>query len=332
MSNSDSHLVREMRETAEVIRRIDTARIAELSQRITRSRVLFTGEGSSRILPSKKARYDSLRYGYAEILESEGATQAIEYNLHRHTILAASNSGRTKEVVRLLRTLRGRGHDEILLLTAGSDTPAEAAADYTYRLISGKEEAVAATKTVLEQALVYDLAFRMKNGKPLPDLATLASLFEQALEMDIPDWVSERIASAGTVYWAGRNDGVGEELTLKTNEITRKPADFLEGTYAVHGIEEVMSSNDVVIVLQPFEEEEQKFREVLIDGVGLSVIAITSRPTGLEALIIPENGDFAPYVELAAGWNLLVAVGTRLGIDLDKPARARKVGNELPDS
>ena len=329
MKSHPSHLVREMRETADVIRALDTMRIGELSRKISKPRVLFTGEGSSRILPSKKVRYDSLRYGYSEALESEGATQALEYNLLRHTILAASNSGRTKEVVRLLRTLRGRGHDDIMLLTAGKDTPAEEAAHYTYRLDSGKEEAVAATKTVVEQALVYDLAFRMRNGKPLPDLGNLADLFLRALEIDIPDAVRDRIARAPSIYWAGRNDGVAEELTLKTNEITRKPADFLEGTYAVHGIEEVMDPDDVVVVLQPFTEEEQKFREVLIDGVGLEVIAIASAETGLPSIAIPEGGDFAPYVELAAGWNLLVSIGVGLGIDLDKPERARKVGNEL---
>ena len=46
-----------------------------------------------------------------------------------------------------------------------------------------------------------------------------------------------------------RCDGVAEELTLKTNEITRKRSDFLEGTYAVHGIEEVMAPSDVVFVV-----------------------------------------------------------------------------------
>jgi len=34
------------------------------------------------------------------------------------------------------------------------------------------------------------------------------------------------------------NNGVAEELALKTNEITRKKSAFLEGTFAVHGIEE----------------------------------------------------------------------------------------------
>ncbi|MFT5328835.1 MAG: glucosamine--fructose-6-phosphate aminotransferase (isomerizing), partial [Planctomycetaceae bacterium] len=30
-------------------------------------------------------------------------------------------------------------------------------------------------------------------------------------------------------------------------------------------------------------------------------------------------------------WNVLVEVGIALGIDLDKPERARKVGNEFVD-
>ena len=30
----------------------------------------------------------------------------------------------------------------------------------------------------------------------------------------------------------------------------------------------------------------------------------------------------------AAGWNILVGTGVALGINLDKPQRARKVGNE----
>ena len=46
------------------------------------------------------------------------------------------------------------------------------------------------------------------------------------------------------------------------------------------------------------------------------------------AIIIPDGGKYREYVELAAGWNILVETGIKLGIDLDKPERARKVGNE----
>jgi glucosamine--fructose-6-phosphate aminotransferase (isomerizing) len=43
---------------------------------------------------------------------------------------------------------------------------------------------------------------------------------------------------------------------------------------------------------------------------------------------VPDAGDMNPYVYLCAGWNLLLEIGLALGINLDKPERARKVGNE----
>jgi len=32
---------------------------------------------------------------------------------------------------------------------------------------------------------------------------------------------------------------------------------------------------------------------------------------------------------MSAGWNILVEIGLAIGIDLDKPERAGKVGNEF---
>jgi len=79
--------------------------------------------------------------------------------------------------------------------------------------------------------------------------------------------------------------------------------------------------------VEPFESEEQKLRECLVDGVGLEVLAISTRETSFPTVVIPDAGDYRSYVEIAAGWNLLVEIGIDLGIDLDKPERARKVGN-----
>ena len=55
-------------------------------------------------------------------------------------------------------------------------------------------------------------------------------------------------------------------MTLKTNEITRKKSDFLEGTYVVHGIEEVMDKNDIVFVIDPMEEEMRNSRTCVQSG------------------------------------------------------------------
>ena len=106
MEKYEFHLVREMYQTAEVIRHLDVEKIGKFAEKITGPNIFATGEGSSRLFPSKKARYDSLKNGYDHAITSEGSTQALEYDLSSFTIVAVSNSGRTKEVVRLLESLR----------------------------------------------------------------------------------------------------------------------------------------------------------------------------------------------------------------------------------
>ena len=200
----------------------------------------------------------------------------------------------------------------------------------TFVLTCGWEQAVAATKSVMEQALFYEsILWHIIGKKNIPDFQALSVKIEQALTLSIDPVIVEVVVKAPTIYFASYNGGVAEELTLKTNEITRKKSDYLEGTYAVHGIEEVMNPNDVVFVVDPIAEEMDKFQDVLVKGVGLKVIAIAKQKTQFPTIIVPDAGDFMPFVYLCAGWNLLVEIGLTIGINLDKPERARKVGNEF---
>jgi len=322
-------LVREMMETAEVIRRFDPAAAERFAHAVKGKRGLFlTGEGSSRIFPAKRTICTSLKDSNGLPVFTEGATQALEYDLSALAVFGASNSGKTKEVVRLFKHLKETGHSAYYGLTANHNTPLEELALDTHVLGCGKEDAVAATKSVIEQGLFYDSLYRHLTGRKMQGLDELAAKVEEAMTLGVDASLTEKIKNAGMIYFAGRNTGVAEELTLKTNEITRKKSDFLEGTYAAHGIEEVMNPDEVVIVVDPFESEEEKFQEVLVKGVGLTIIAISSRQTSFPTIIIPDGGEYKEYVELAAGWNVLVETGLALNINLDKPERARKVGNE----
>jgi glucosamine--fructose-6-phosphate aminotransferase (isomerizing) len=89
-----------------------------------------------------------------------------------------------------------------------------------------------------------------------------------------------------------------------------------------------MDKCDVLIWIDPFENEEETFNERLVKGVGMNVIAVSSKKTMFPTIVIPDGGEYSEYVQLAAGWNILVDTGISLGINLDKPVRARKVGNE----
>ena len=327
-------LCREMLETPRVIRNFNVPHLDKYVEAAGRQESVFlTGEGSSRIFPAKRTITRALAEGDDTRYFTEGSTQALAYDLKKSAVFGASNSGRTKELIRLFNKLKKDGHKDLYGVTASSDSSLESLSNSTFVLACGGEDAVAATKSVAEQALFNDALRAGISGKSLTGLDGAADAVEKALTLEIDPEITKQIASAGMIYFAGRNDGVAEELTLKTNEITRKKSDFLEGTYAAHGIEEVMNPDDILIVVDPFEDEEEKFTECLTKGVGIQIIAISRRKTSFPwNIVIPEAGEYNNYVELAAGWNLLVETGLALGIDLDTPLRARKVGNEYSGS
>lgn len=322
-------LVEEMFDTIEVVKNFEPDRTKGLAKTIKSYGKLFlTGEGSSRIFPAKNARRRALEWGDTFHVTTDGARQASLYDLSEYAVFLASNSGKTKEVISLAKKLKDEGHNARFGLTANKKTMLEEMCNQTFILTCGWEQAIAATKSVVEQALFYESILWHCAEKEMPDMKKMSQLIEQALTLPIDPAIVDVATKAPTLYFAGYNDGVAEELTLKTNEITRKKSDYLEGTYAVHGVEEVLNSDDVVFVIDPIEEEVEKFYEVLVKGVGMKVIAIANRETPFITIRVPDAGPFMSYVYLCAGWNLLVEVGLALRIDLDKPERARKVGNE----
>ena len=328
-------LVKEMFETVEVVKNFDPSAVNPYVGEIKKAGHLFlSGEGSSRIFPAKHAITRMRQWGSSFPVATEGGRQAMEYNLKNWAVFCASNSGKTAEMVSLLAWLKKKRNSLRFGLTSKEDTPLEKLCVKTHVLSCGWENAVAATKSVVEQALFHHAMVSKLAGRSTSKsaLTQAAEAIESALTLNIQAGIVKKAAAAKRIYFAGRNDGVAEELTLKTNEITRLPSAYLEGTYAVHGIEEVMNSNELVVVVDPFEEELDKFKQVLSKGVGMSLVAISDHKLSVPTIVIPTCKDFNAYVQLAAGWNLLVDIGLANGVDLDTPVRARKVGNEASAS
>jgi glutamine---fructose-6-phosphate transaminase (isomerizing) len=325
-------LVKEMLETPRIIGDFDFQASREAAEVIRQTGKLFlTGEGSSRIFPAKNAMYEVARQGIPLTVFTEGARQAHEYDLGPFAVFGASNSGKTKELISLFTRLGSQGHAKRFGLTASSPCTLETVSDCCYTLRCGKEDAVAATKSVVEQALFYrSLLGPWENTSPvLANRPQARRAAQEVLETELDPALVKKIAQAPVIYFAGRNNGVAEELTLKTNEITHKKSDYLEGTYAVHGIEEIMRPEEVVLVVDPFPEEIEKFKTTLIGGVGMTVIAVAAEETALPTIRIPHVPGYQTVLQLLAGWNILVQVGVALGINLDKAERARKIGNEF---
>jgi glucosamine--fructose-6-phosphate aminotransferase (isomerizing) len=275
---------------------------------------------------------------------TEGCYQSLEYDLSDWSVVAASNSGQTGEAVALYRRLRELNHLRNFVITAGVNTKLSEFAVETLVLTCGAERAVAATKSVVEQALVYlSILHNMKrlseggNAKECTDngiksqLRTVSELGRQVMDVEYDLDLIERLAGAGTLFFAGRNNGVAEELALKANEITRKRSIFLEGTYLLHGVEEIMSENDVVVLVDPFKPECGKIDELFVKKHKIPVIAISNFAVPFPNIEFPTIKGYEQFIQLFAGWNLLIQVAVHAGINPDKPTRARKIGNKFDE-
>jgi glucosamine--fructose-6-phosphate aminotransferase (isomerizing) len=328
-------LVREMLEAPAIMRNFDVNQTAEIADAVKAAgKLFFTGEGSSRIFPAKHAMAAAMRAGrnvrggMPVSLATAGSFEAAEFDLADWAVIGASNSGQTKEVVSLFQKLEAAGHQKRFAVTAHQNTKLESVANRTVVLSCGKEDAVAATKSVLEQGLVYQsLLCHIAGGGCACGMKAAADAAEEVLAAEYDPEITAKIADSPILYFAGRNDGVAEELTLKTNEITRKKSDFLEGTYLLHGIEEVMNPGETIIIINPFESECTKIKELLVDAIGVNVVAVAAKQTIFPTIVIPSVGRLDGFLQLLAGWNILLQAGIVCGIDLDKPKRARKVGN-----
>ena len=326
MNTSSFALLDEMRAAPDILRRFDPTIISPWLATIQQhKKLLLTGEGSSRIFPAHNLIARSLHQRTDWTIHTSGAREAVDYDLSDFVVIGASNSGQTRELIDLFTILQQRAIPHYGL-TATSDSALTRISDHSLVLSCGREQAIAATKSVFEQALVYQ---SLLQGPEWEQRVKAADLCQAILNQTPPAIIVDHLTSAPHVYIAGRNDGVAEELTLKATEIIRQKATYLEGTYLQHGIEETLQPGDTILLIEPFPADCERIRDRLEDGIGVHIIAIAAEQTLFPTFIIPSLPGFDSYFQLLAGWNLLSAAGLRKGIDLDHPKRARKSGNAI---
>ncbi len=90
-----------------------------------------------------------------------------------------------------------------------------------------------------------------------------------------------------------------------------------------------MDKGEMVVLIDPFEEDEALIKKRLEENIGVHVIAVSERQTLFPTILIPQAPGFECYIQMAAAWNMLVKAGLLLGLDIDHPARVKKVGNAV---
>ena len=329
----------EMLEAKKVCANFDLHETSDIAKHIGKRKIIFTGMGSSLIFPGKQAKNRALKMGIANTVEAYFASDLFQYDDFSDTyIFLCSNSGKTKEVILLLDYAQKHGAT-CIAVTAVADSILAQRAQVKIILHCGFERGVAATKSVVEQALVYDsLIFHLaKNqGKEVDfnvlrdELNKTSDIMENNIRAKISDDVLRLLVKEDQYFIVGLDNGVGEEIALKTYEIARKMAIFFADTHIVHGPEESIHSGCVLIfepkVFDAYLSDFQTFS----DKTHCALVGIDRRVL-IPGLKIGMNETFKNYCLLAGGWGVLKNVAARLGIDIDHPVKASKVGNPFTE-
>lgn len=326
---------REMLETEQVCLNFDFNITKDLAKKIGNHRIIFAGMGSSLIFPGKHAKNRAMKLGISNRVEAFFASDLFQYEDFSDTyVFLCSNSGKTKEVILLLEHIKSRGA-KCIAITAVADSILAQRSDEKIILTCGFEKGVAATKSVVEQGLVYDsLIYHLANnqGKNVDfevlknELVKTAEAVKNNINLKIEDSILDKLAVAKNYFIVGLDNGMAEEITLKSYEIARKMALFYPDTHIVHGVEEAIDG-ECAIIFQPsaFKDYINDF-EKFTAKTNCQLVGVDQEDM-LPGVKVEVNETFSNYCLLAAGWGILRNIGNKLNLDIDHPEKASKVGN-----
>ncbi len=331
-----SETEREMLESASVCRNFDFSVTESIAKKVGKRRIILAGMGSSVLFPAKQAKNRALKLGIANSVEAFSASDLLQYdNFPGTVIFLCSNSGETKEVIELLKHA-GKRSAECVGVTARPDSALAKMADELILLSCGFEKGIASTKSVVEQGLIFDsLIFHLARlqGKEVNfaklkiELQDSGKKMEANLRKKMGSSLVGRLAGAEPYFYVGLDNGVAEELTLKTYEIARKLAVFYPDTHMLHGVAEAINKG-AIIIIDPvrFSSHAGKFAEVA-RKTGCFLLGLGEKTGGFETVEVGINDAFRNYCLLSAGWMLLLNVTKQLGVDIDRPQKISKIGN-----
>ena len=328
---------KEMLEGAEAFRAFELDETKALAEEIGGKMVIFAGMGSSVLFPAKNAKSRAFELGIKNKIEAFFASELLGYKKFQDTyFILLSNSGMTKETILLLNHLK-KTKTKFAAVTAVADSVLAKKSKNKVILGCGFESGVAATKSVMEQALILDsliLNIAKEQGIKTNFRKLKKSFINTSKEIlfniniQLPEFMLEALSKADSMYFAGMDTGVCDEIALKTHEIARKNAYFYPDTHIVHGIEESIESNPIILF------EPSKFKNFINDfksfseRTGCGLFGVDSRDnSGVDTVKIKSNRIFNNYCLLAGGWGVLRNVANELKVDMDRPKKAVKVGN-----
>jgi glucosamine--fructose-6-phosphate aminotransferase (isomerizing) len=341
-----SRFLSEIREQPRALLRLlehsdDYARVARAIRKRGATTVRMVGHGSSDNAASYGVYAFGILPGWTALRDSISLTvyYGARLDLSSSTVLALSQSGRTPDVVEYVVRARSAGaYTAAVTNDPGSELASIAEA--VLPLSAGDEQAVAATKTYLNQVAALGLlaAHAAGQGERFADeLAVVAKVLRKLiaeLETRITN-VAVPFAFAGRMFVVGRGAefATAREIALKLLETCRVAAEPLTATDLAHGPVAaldplfpvwIVASDDATLpaVLEAANRAREAGATIIASGSAAEAVA------GADYLLTvpkPPSPLLSPLLSVVPGQLFAWALARTKGLDPDEPRGLTKV-------
>jgi glucosamine--fructose-6-phosphate aminotransferase (isomerizing) len=327
-----SVLESEIREQPEAVERLlarvedDLRPLGVAVERRPPSYVLVAARGTS----DNAARYAQYllggRLGLPVALAAPSLTSVYAEESHLRIrdalVIGISQSGRSPDVVEVLRVARAGGSPSIAL-TNDPESPLAAAADFVVPLCAGPERAVAATKTYTAELLALYLLLVGGDAAGLPEAAARTLDHGEAAYA-----AAERFLLVDRLVTTARGFSypTAREGALKLMETSYLAAQAFSGADLLHGPLAMLGPDVPVIAVTTTGRGAAALTPVLerLAAAQVDVLRVGS-PDGLPVVLDGVHESLAPVLEILPLQQLAWRLALDRGGDPDRPRGLSKV-------
>ena len=303
--------------------------------------VRLVGHGSSDNAASYGVYAFGIEAGWTALRDSISLSvyYGAKVDLERSVVVALSQSGRTPDVVAYVERAAERG----ALTIAVTNEPASElarAADLTLPLAAGPENAIAASKTYVNQLAALRLlagAIAGRTAEVVDEIGRGAESIAEALPRfeDAVASVAGAFAYVGRMYVIGRGIefATAREIALKLTETCRVAAEPLTSTDLAHG---PIAALDPLFPVWTIASNDETLATIVeaarrARAAGATLVASGNAQSQIEGaayrLPVPEAPSplLSPLLSVVPGQLFAGALAAAKGLDSDHPEGLTKV-------
>jgi len=340
MTESLTHMRVEIDETGAAIARQlagNAARIAQLGRKLSAldPPVLTTiARGSSDCCALYLKYLAEIVVGVpcASIGPSIATLYGAPLRLSRAVAVSISQSGRSPDIVEMQRSARRAGATTVAMVNE-VDSPLATEAEELLPLMAGREQSVAATKSMIAGLVAgASLVAAWRGDADLIDAVARLPALLPAESAPPPTDMIDRLARAEHAFVLGRGAtfAVAAEAALKLKETCAIHAEAYSSAEVLHGPAELARSGFLVIAFMPTDagRDGMEATLTLLHQAGADVVRIdTGGGDAADRLACASAASplLTPITMIHRFYGLAEALSRRLGRNPDRPRNLHKV-------